>query len=184
MATYSVTGVIKSPSQMVIELIINEPPPPLILLINPQSLDFKYTPKITTFRTRWTDQNYTPYILHTHHDELDTLSIAGTSAMFYSDKGITVSERTSSIAWENIQQLIAVYRNNGMNFDKKPGKRGAIESVGRVSIYFENIFYYGSFDNFTLNEVDEKPFNMTFNFDFKVTKVFGSNGTGDSVSQF
>ena len=69
---------------MMFELDIINAPSPLVLFINPTSLEIKYASKITEQRVRWTGM--TPaYIFHAHHDELDTLSASGKSAMFILD---------------------------------------------------------------------------------------------------
>jgi len=176
MADFSITGAKPASKQMVFELDIVNPPPQLIILINPESLDIKFTPKVVENRVRWTNQKDSSYIFQVHHDELDILSASGQSAMFYTDKGLTSTERKKTLGWENIQQLLAIYRNNGMIFNRKPGQRGTnvLESVGRVLITYDEILYVGFFESFSLNEAAEKPFNLNFSFDFKVTKHFDS----------
>jgi hypothetical protein len=175
MAEFNISGAIRASKPMVFELEIKNPPPQLTLLINPESLDFKFTPRVTESRVRWTNTRDSGYIFQTHHDELDILSVSGQSAMFYIDTGLTSAERKRSIAWENIQKLVAIYRNNGMNFNSQMGKgMSVIESVGRVHIVYDEVLYIGSFDSFTLNEAAEKPFNLNFTFDFRVTKFFDS----------
>jgi len=180
---FNITGVKKPLKQMVVELEINNPPPPLILLINPETLDLKFAHKVTEQRVRWTDRKQSGYILHTHHDELDMMSASGKTAMFYTDKGLTSYNRKDSLAWENIQKFIAIYRNNGMNFNSTPGRRGSsvIDSVGRVLITYDGSIYKGSFESLTINETDEKPFNFDFNFEYKITHTLGQNSLSNSI---
>ncbi|MDD5649584.1 MAG: hypothetical protein PHF86_04090 [Candidatus Nanoarchaeia archaeon] len=160
---------------MVFELDINDPPPPLTLLINPTSLEIRYVPKVTEQRVRWTGTNI-PYIFQGQHDELDVLSASGKTAMFISEeKGITRIDRTKTLAYENIAKLLAIYRNNGTNRNSKPD--GAInpctiESVGRVVLNYNGFLYRGHFIAFSLSENDAMPFNLDFTFEFKVTKTF------------
>lgn len=183
MAEFNITGVKAPLKPMVIELEINESPPPLVLLINPESLDLKFVPKVSEIRTRWIDRSESGYIFHTHHDELDVLTASGRSAMFYTSRGLTSAERERTLGWENIQQLVAVYRNNGMNFNKKPNRRGTgvIDSVGRVLIIYDGYLYRGSFESFTLGETADRPFNLTFTFDFKVTETFNVRGVSQTI---
>lgn len=185
MAEYNITGAKLASKPMVFELDINEPPQPIILLVNPETLDIKSTSKVTESRTRWTDRSDSAYVLQAHHDELDVLSASGKSAMFYSNKGITIDERTKSLGWENIQQLVAIYRNNGMNFSKKPGKQGSsvIQSIGRVVIAYDGYIYRGAFESFSLTEVQEKPFNLDFSFDFKVSRTITARQLSQSILQ-
>jgi len=159
---------------MVFELDIDEPIKPLILLINPSSLDIKFTPKITQQRVRATGQNPS-YIYHAQHDELDVLSASGKSAMFISDKGLTRIDRTKTLAYENINELLKIYRNNGTNRNKKPnGKVNpcVVDSIGRVVINYNGFIYRGHFTNFTISENATTPFNLDFTFEFKVTRTF------------
>lgn len=170
------TSKAKNIKPMLFELDISSNVQPLALLINPNSLEIKYTPKIIEQRVRWTTQNI-PYIFHAHHDELDIMSCSGKSAMFISDKGITRVDRVKTLAFENIEDLIAIYRNNGTNRNKKPNSSinpSTIDSVGRVSISYDNFIYKGHFLNLTISENDSSPFNLDFSFEFKITKTFDS----------
>lgn len=176
MATFNTTTVRrKNVKPMVFELEINEPPPPLILLINPTSLETKYTPRVAEQRVRWTGYNI-PYIFQAHHDELDVLTANGKSAMFISnDKGLTRTERTETVGYENLEKLVAIYRNNGTNRNKKPNSSinpCMIDSVGRVVMSYNGFIYKGHFTNFTVSENEAMPFNLDFTFEFKVTSTF------------
>jgi hypothetical protein len=172
----------KNSTPMVFELDIIEPPPSLVLLINPANLDIKYLPKITEQRVRWTssqdsvdvNQNV-GYVFQAHHDELDVLSATGKSAMFMSpSEGLTVKNRLTSVAYQNIEKLIAIYRNNGMNFNTKTNSRinpAKINSIGRVVITYNGFIYRGHFTGFTYSINETRQFNADFSFDFKVTQT-------------
>jgi len=183
MANYNITGAKTPLKPMVFELDINNSPPPFVLLINPSSLDLKFTPKVNEQRVRWADRRESAYVFQVHHDELDILSAEGKSAMFYTHRGITSADRTQTLGWENIQRLLAIYRNNGMNFNSKPGRKGSavIESVGRVIIVYDDFLYRGSFESFQLNEASDKPFQLDFSFDFKVTRIFNIRGVSENL---
>jgi hypothetical protein len=171
---------------MVFELDIKNPPPSLTLLINPTSLEIRYVPKITEQRVRWTGTNI-PYIFHAQHDELDVLSATGKTAMFISENyGITRIDRRKTLAYENIAKLLAIYRNNGTNRNTKPDgivNPCTIESVGRVVLYYNGFLYKGHFTTFSISENDSTPFNLDFNFEFKVTKTFDIDQVNDSVTR-
>jgi len=189
MAIYKKTTVKRNDNvkQMVFELEIKNPPQPLVLLINPTSLETRYVPKIAEQRVRWVGSNI-PYIFHGQHDELDVLSASGKSAMFISDeKGLTRVERRQTAGYENIARLLAIYRNNGTNRNTKPnGKVNpcTIESVGRVILSYNGFIYRGHFISFSISENDSMQFNMDFSFEFKVTKTFNVDEVnGNSVLQ-
>ncbi|MDD5649715.1 MAG: hypothetical protein PHF86_04745 [Candidatus Nanoarchaeia archaeon] len=163
---------------MVFELEINDPPPPLTLLINPSTLENKSVSKILEQRVRWTGGNI-PYIFQVHHDELDVLISSGKSAMFFSnEKGLTRIERIKTAGYENIEKLIAIYRNNGTNRNTKPNgsiNPCTIETIGRVILSYNEFIYRGHFTSFSVSENESMPFNIDFNFEYKVTQTFDIN---------
>lgn len=170
----NITGSKRPIKPMVFELDINFPPDPLILLVNPETLEKRFISRVSESRVRWINRNDSGYILQAHHDELDVLSMSGRSALFYSQNGLTTRERRQSLGYDNIQKLVAIYRNNGVNFNRRPGRRGTnlMQSVGRVVITFNGYIYRGSFENLTITETQERPFNLEFSFEFKVTRTF------------
>jgi hypothetical protein len=176
----------KADKPMVFELDVvkPKPPEPLILLINPSSLELKFTSKITEQRVRWTGLS-SAYMFHAHHDELDLLSAAGRSAMFMSQrKGLDRIGRVDTYSYKNIERLVAIYRNNGMNLNAKPGKTVspcAIDSVGRVLINYNGFIYKGHFINFSFSENDSGPFNIDFTFEFKITRTFSIDQANESA---
>lgn len=160
---------------MVFDLEIENPPPSLVLLINPNTLEIRYMPKVIDQRVRWTGINV-PFIFQAHHDELDTLTASGRSAMFISDeKGITRQDRKETFAYLNLAKLLAIYRNNGVNRNSKPNNSNSpcvIDYVGRVVLSYNAFIYRGHFTSFSITETDTSPFNLDFNFEYKVTKTF------------
>jgi len=164
----------KSDKPMMFDLDIVRQPDSFALLINPSNLNLKFAPKISEQRIRWTSENI-GYVFQAHHDELDVLTASGISAMFVSfTHGITRENRTNTMSYNNIQQLIALYRNNGTNVNPKSGQTinpCMIDSVGRVVITYDGFIYRGHFISFTITENDEKPFNINFSFEFKVTQM-------------
>lgn len=163
----------RSPKLMEFGLDIKNSPEPLTLLINPTNFELKFVPKISEQRVRWSSQNI-GYVFQSHHDELDVMTASGTSAMFVTKtEGITRVNRRLSYGYQNIEQLVAIYRNNGININSKPGKNinpCMIDSVGRVVIIYDNYIYRGHFLSLTISENDEKQFNINFSFEYKITQ--------------
>jgi hypothetical protein len=161
---------------MVFELDIKNPPGPLVLLINPATLEIKYASKITEQRVRWTGLLNPAYIFQAHHDELDVITATGKTAMFMTtEKGLTRVDRRNTLAYENIEKLIAMYRNNGANYNTKPNSTispCAIETLGRVIISYDGFVYKGHFTNFSTTENEATPFNIDFNFEYKISRTF------------
>ena len=161
---------------MYFELEIDQPPPVLALAINPENFSKTFTKKVTQSRNRPTSRDEGAYMYNFAFDELDVFSCSGTSAMFYNENGITNLYRTDSIAYRNLISLKEIYRNNGRNYVTRPnnntpltGGAGLIKSVGRVIIAYDDNIYRGCFDSFSIQEIDSKPFNLTFSFQFTVS---------------
>ena len=161
---------------MFFELDIDNPPPVFTLLINPQEMNMNFTKKVIQARTRPTTRNRGSYNLQYFFDELDVMSCSATSAMFYGENGLTTNFRTDTLGYKNFKSLVEIYRNNGHNYaprQKYPlvsGGDGLIESVGRVIIAYDDIVYRGSFDSFSVNDDDTKPFNLAFNFQYTISE--------------
>lgn len=183
MADFTITGVKAPYKPMVFELDITNPPLPLVLLLNPESLEKRLTARNSESRVRWTNRSQSGYVIQTHHDELDVLSMSGHSALFYSDKGLTSVERSRTHSWENFHQLVAIYRNNGINYNRRPGRRGSslIQSIGRVVITYDGVVYRGSFDTLSITEGQERPFNFDFSLEFKVTQHTNLGGQANEI---
>jgi len=161
---------------MFFELDIIDPPPVFTLLINPQEMNLRFTKRVIQARTRPTSRDRASYNLQHFFDELDVMSCAGTSAMFYNENGLTTKNRTDTLGYKNLKSLVEIYRNNGRNFAPRQeyplvtGGDGLIDSVGRVIIAYDDIIYRGSFDSLSVNEVDTKPFNLTFDFQYVISE--------------
>lgn len=172
---YSIHDVDAKPMQF--DLDIENPPRPLVLLINPTTLEIKFTPKVMEQRVRWTGLgNASPYIFQVHHDELDVLTASGRSAMFMiEDVGLSRIQRKDSYAYKQIEDLVSLYRNNGVNRNKKANSSTrpcAIDSVGRVKISYNEFMYTGHFSSLSITENDSSPFNVDFSFEFRVFNTF------------
>lgn len=159
---------------MLLRLEIDNPPPPLVLLINPTSLDFTFAPKITKTKVRRSHRGEAGYSLEHHHDELDTLSVSCNTALnYHPTRGLTDDNMNQVMSYDHTQKLLAIYRNNGRNYDTK--QDGIVNSLGRVVIQFDNVHYYGSFDDFKWSHAAESPFNYSISWSFTVTETKNFN---------
>jgi hypothetical protein len=172
----NILGVKLAAKPMFFELDIDQPPPVLMLAINPEDFNKSFTKKVTQARHRPTTRNTASYIYNFDYDELDVMNCSGTSAMFYSSNGLEMLSRKETLGYRNLRSLIEIYRNNGRNYYTRPtntsplltGGGGLIKSVGKVIIAYDDVLYGGSFDSMSITETDEKPFNMQFNFQFTI----------------
>lgn len=154
--------------------------PPLRLLVNPNKFSVK-SQKIVQ------DGNWgrNGPIVEFWGDDQDKISGSGQIAAFYSlltnpslgqgGPGLTRAARNHSEAWQNLQSLWLLYRNNGGLYTKDVSQQdrdSVLSTVGSVYIFYDNILYIGCFDSFNISETDTKPFTAEYSFEFTVRVAF------------
>lgn len=158
---------------------LKESPPELIMFINPANIDITYSSLVTETRTLG------GFVQEFWGEQLTSLSAAGQTAMFYSNKGITNKDVRLSESYQNFIRLVNVYKNNGKDYsDKKLLAKNVnpnrIVSFGTVIMNYISKEYHGYFENFSIKELSEKPFNLEYDFSFKVIKTVGDFIVQDS----
>ena len=133
--------------------------PILLLHVNPDNFSKKYAPIITRDITRGA------YVEYHWGDQLDEISASGSTGAFISTQvGLTAGNRRATIAFAKYEDLLAVYRNNGMIYDSE----GNIIFSGQIRILFDGNVYNGYFSNFAPTEEAEQPFTFGLSWTFKV----------------
>lgn len=171
--------------------------PPLVLLVNPTSFSRSYNKMIS-------DGTYTRkgHIAQFWGEELPTLDCSGTVGAFMAADlnnagvrnqgtgGATRWMRRYSASWQNLMSLWTFYRNNGyvMHSENTVGVYGGEEPtriaiVGAVQIFYDGVIYLGSFDDFSFEESEDKPFNMTYSFKFTFTNEVDTGQPGTFPAQ-
>ncbi|OHD20545.1 MAG: hypothetical protein A2Y38_21300 [Spirochaetes bacterium GWB1_59_5] len=118
--------------------------PPLIMLINPQSLSMSIS-KIQQF----TDRSRYGYVFHAWGEEQPVLSVETKCGAFYSaGRGAQWASRRDSAAWNNLMALFQFYKNNGYIYDTV-GQSNAHHLVGALSIHYDGWVYYGHMSSFS-----------------------------------
>ena len=141
--------------------------PPLVLLINPQSLSMSYT-KIQQF----TDRTRFGYVFQAWGEEQPKLSISARCGAFItSGKGVQFASRRDSASWQNLQTAFQFYRHNGYIYDTV-GKSNANHMVGALSIHYDGWVYYGNMESFsyTLEEGNQLG-GVVFDMEFTVNAM-------------
>ena len=163
--------------------------PPLILLVNPNSMSVNYN-KIQNYseRTRY------GYIFQAWGEELPTLNFSGRIGAYvggesaqekrgsYSDKiiknqetthvsGVQEVSRRVSPAYQNLMQLLLLYKNNAYIRDNV-GKSQANHMIGMVEISYDGVRYQGHFDKLEWTfEENNNLGGVNFSFDFTATRI-------------
>lgn len=173
-----------------------ETPPALTLLINPNTFTNNNTKKINSHFSRggWVIEEWGD--MPDNLDISGVIGGYYIIDPSKGISGLNRYDRTKSASFQNIYALILIYRNNGAIFERtvKPPKstkreliqnvkttttkssitRGVeavnnrISKIGSVFMLFDNTVYEGAFDEFSLEEKGDKPFNLTYKFKFTV----------------
>lgn len=166
------TAALKNYTPMIMRLNINKPPPELEFLINPKSmvitLNHMSRPQFT--RSGW--------IIQYPGMEMPSMDFTGNVGAFYNSKNGLVGQhygydsstgRLASASYQWLLKMLAFYKNNGCNFNADDRLR--IDSVGSVEIFYEGLFYIGSFRTFEFNEDENRPHTIDYSFNFKVREI-------------
>jgi GH24 family phage-related lysozyme (muramidase) len=182
----------------VLQTLINQmaQTPPLRMLVNPRS--FKNSLEKITADGNWGRNG--PIIEH-WGEALDKIEGSGKIAAFYaldlnppninttgdsssSGPGLSRMARNYSASYQNFLSLYLTYRNNAgiwtedyINQATGSGSASAqasvnLATVGSLYIFYDNILYVGSFDNFSISESDDTPFSLEYTFSFTVRAWF------------
>jgi len=149
--------------------------PPLILLISPSSLSHGMTKLIM-------DGTFTRsgYVREHWGENLDTISCDGKIGAFYGVStiggykrhpiSISRSYRKSSLSYQNLMSLVMLYENNGKVFADFQDRR-RITMVGSIMMFWDGVTYVGNFNSFSISDKEEAPFNLSYSFEFTVSKI-------------
>jgi hypothetical protein len=141
--------------------------PPLILLINPQSLSKSFT-KIQQF----SDRTRFGFVFQAWGEEQPKLSISAKCGAFVAGgKGVQFASRRDSASWQNLQTAFQFYRHNGYIYDTV-GKSNAHHMVGALSIHYDGWVYYGNMESFTygIEEANQQG-GIVFDMEFTVNAM-------------
>jgi hypothetical protein len=147
--------------------------PPLRMLVNPESFSVSAEKIIS-------DGNYGrngPIIEH-WGDGQERIEGSGKVAAFFAmdalnanGPGLTRTARAGSLSFQNLMSLYLLYKSNGALWmkeflDNRTENHSLISLIGSIYIFYDNILYVGSFDNFTITESDTAPYTLEYSFSF------------------
>ncbi len=145
--------------------------PPLLLLVNPETFERSYEAAVDS-----SAKGRQGHIVHLWIEKPMSISSKGVTAGQYSidasgQGGLTSLNRVQSLSYQNLLSLVMMYKNNGIIFDKfsrDSGSLGVPIIQMSVYIYYDNRLYIGSFDDFSVDDSADKPYNMEYSFRFNV----------------
>ena len=153
--------------------------PSLLMLINPSEFTRNYEHQVDYPKGR------RGQITHMWLEKPLTISCKGVTAAQYAfgptGGGLTHIHRLHSLSYANLMSLVMMYRNNGHLYTQ--AVTGDQHNWGipvismSVFIYYDSHIYIGSFDDFSVSDDAEKPFNLSYawkftsRYDFEVTEI-------------
>jgi hypothetical protein len=148
--------------------------PPLVLIVNPNNFTKKHEQTVDYAKGR--RFNITSMWI----EKPLAISTSGkTSAQYVykqgSGGGLTNANRIASVSYENLMSLVAIYRNNGMVYTDGLGdesNRGVPVFPISTYLFFDGNIYVGSFDDFSISDDANTPYNLNYSFNFTVRYQF------------
>lgn len=146
--------------------------PALYMLIAPQSFNRSYEHSVDAPKGR------RRHIVHMWLEKPMTITCKGvTAAQYIFDAqgagGLTNKNRVHTLSYANLMSLVRMYKNNGYLFTRSAGadesRNGGVRQIAMsIFIYFDGHVYIGSFDDFSITDTAEKPYNLEYSFKFTV----------------
>jgi hypothetical protein len=142
--------------------------PPLGMIINPSDFTRSYEHTIDAPKVR------RGHIIHLWLEKPLSISCKGVTAAQYiisstGDGGLTNRFRAQSLSYLNLMSLVRIYKNNGYIYsgDSFGELNSNIPLIAMsVYIYYDGHIYLGSFDDFSISDNADKPFNLEYSFKF------------------
>lgn len=153
--------------------------PPLVLLINPTTLNLKYTKK-----QQYTERTRYGYVFQAWGEDQPKLSIESKCGAFISgERGVQFASRRDSPAWQNLATAFHFYRHNGYIYDTV-GKSNAHHFVGALSIHYDGWVYYGNMEsfNYAFDENQGSNGGIVFSMEFTVNAMVDTSKSSLVVS--
>ncbi|HEY8096299.1 MAG TPA: hypothetical protein VIE65_09465, partial [Methylobacter sp.] len=145
---------------------------PLLLLINPSEFARSYEASIDNgIKGRYKN------IVHTWLERPGIISSNGVTAGQYivdaeGSGGLTNTYRIHTVSYQNLLSLVLTYKNNGILFAGSESDRGIPILACSLYIYYDQILYIGSFDDLSVSDSADRPYNMSYSFKFSVRYMF------------
>lgn len=139
------------------------------LLVNPETWNHgrTFSSQMSYTRSGWVVQLWGP--------NQDTISSTGKTAAFMTPAiGLDNFTSEMSFSYLNFLSLVSAYRNNGYyleDFLSVDEITRVIKTVQGVQLMYDNDSYMGHFNSFTVDEVEETPYLLNYNFEFVISTL-------------
>lgn len=160
--------------------------PSLLMLINPQEFSRSYEHQVDVTKGRRGP------IVSMWLEKPLSISGKGVTAAQYAFSpgkkggGLTNLNRVHSLSYANLMSLVMTYRNNGHLYTQ--AVTGDSQNFGipvismSVYIYYDGNIYIGSFDDFSVTDDAEKPYNLSYSWNFTARYHFDVLNDDQTIS--
>jgi hypothetical protein len=156
--------------------------PALMMLVNPSEFNRSYEHTTDPVKTR------SGFVVNMWLEKPLVISSKGVTAgqyVFQSDGGggISALNRIYSVSYQNLMSLVSMFKNNANIFTDGTfgdGNTGIPLISMSLYIYYDNHIYIGSFDDFTITDDGNKPYNLTYDWKFTVRYDIDTTGISDN----
>ena len=171
--------------------------PPLVLLINPNTLAFAHN-KIQ----QYTERTRYGYVFQAHGEEQPKISVSGVIGAYLagarvqdryrafekskrgsnsSVTGVQFASKRDSASYQNLMNLFSMYMSSGYIFDTV-GKSATNHFVGALAIRYDGWVYVGHIESFSYQYEESKPNGgMGFDFEFTASQLFDTTQTVQTI---
>ena len=165
--------------------------PPLQFLINPNSMNITYT-KIQDYSSRtrknrvfkaWgEDQPKITFSVMTGAFISQAQESASPDNFFTllntpqskSPSGVQYASKRHSMAFQHFMEILQLYQNASLLYDKTFDTEAHL-GVGSFMLHYDQMTYEGLIESFDYSYQEDTPNNLSFNFDFTVSKMYDWN---------
>ena len=145
--------------------------PVLSLSLAPESLDRAYSKYVEEIQTLdgYVEQYWGEHLvsLSCSHSTGTFIHIRAGLASAEIDPATGRPYRRDTIALDRMEDLIDLYRNNGLVY----GETGRVLLAGRVRLAFDDGIYDGHFSDFNTEETADSPYAFKATWTFKIREV-------------
>lgn len=139
--------------------------PPLIMYINPSQFSIAYNHVISDG-----NRSRTGFIIEHWGLQQPVITASGQIGGTYVHNrnggrgGLTRYFQKDSASYQYFMNLFRIYKNNAYIYNT----HDLISMMGSVKIFYDDAIYTGSFDSLSISETEDKPFDLSYNFQFTV----------------
>jgi len=167
-SAYRVGAAILQTNELKRQIDVINATPPLIMLVNPSEFTRNYE-----HTTDSSIKGRFGHIVQIWLERPMKINGRGVSAGQYAIVGggfggLTTENRIHSLSYQNLMSLFMIYKNNGVIFAGNESQAGIPILTCSIYIYYDNHIYIGSFNDFSIDDNADKPFNMAYSFSFDV----------------